>query len=702
MAKKYPKEKKLTVERSMDDFRLAHRSRTKLNEREHEDFLFALGEQWSEADKSKLEAAGLKPITDNRIAPNIHLITGLERQNRTDFKAFPEGQEDGVKAEVASRLFRDSLKKSEFKYKSSDQFKEGVTCGESHLEFYLDYEENILNGAPKWSKCDGSMLVPDPTFREYDFSDARYVYRVKLAVSREDLIALFPEKRKLIEVSSGGTINMDLRGEGETHRQPRDYPVKGGQAAGDVFDERDDVTFDLLERYYKKKVARFFIADRQTGKLSQAESEEAADGFLAQYIQGIEADREAHEQLVRSGHDQFMATLSPEEAAQPMEIHLDAMNQAGLLPPPPPEQDPDRFFVVKRMVSEMWYLAHTPGIEPPLADEIAWFFPKWKNYPFVPYFARFSTAPLKGDERHLLIQGLVHGVKGVQEKHNKAEMLMLRHLNSSANSGWLSEENAWVDAEEVERLGAAPAVNLEYKQGHAKPERIIPVPISQAHAQIALDSAESIKAQLGINSDLLASQEGPQGDSGRAIALRQKQGLLMIQELFDNLTRSRQIAGRMLLSQFGSIYDLETALKVCGEAFLQKNFPPPMILDPENPGEQIPMTDPQTGKPMEYDKDMAEVTVGEVLSGHLEKYDVSVGESAASEAQQLAESMEIKEMATTYPGVVPPEILIRYSQIPESAKSELVSVFQQAQAAAQAASEGKTGGKSDKEEKKNG
>lgn len=116
----------------------------------------------------------------------------------------------------------------------------------------------------------------------------------------------------------------------------------------------------------------------------------------------------------------------------------------------------------------------------PLANERAWFYPKWKSYPFIPYYARFSTAPLTGEDRHLLVQGIVHGVKDAQERHNKASTLMLRHLNTSSNSGWLTEEDAWVDRAQVQNFGSAPGVNLEYKQGRQKPERIYPTPLSQA------------------------------------------------------------------------------------------------------------------------------------------------------------------------------------------------------------------------------
>jgi hypothetical protein len=674
---KKKKDDNLTPARSMEDFKLAWESKRALVKREKEDFLFALGEQWSAEDKSKLDAVGIRPFTDNRIQPNIFLLTGLERQNRTDFKAFPIGEEDGLKAEIASALFKDAITKSGFGFKSSEQFKDGITCGESHLEPYLDYTESIINGKLCWRKIDGDSLFPDPASREYDFSDAKYVYKISLDMSRDDLISLYPEKAKLLEASEGGKVGLRSMMETEKKDQKRGYRKSDNQTQDEP---SKDATFDLVERYYKKWVKKTLIGDKQTGEIKEAEDREKADASVAEYVNSIAQNQAMFDQVLQR-EMMNLAAARPDLIGAPMEAQLMAMQEAGVqLPPPPPEQDPERFFVFERTKPEIWVYAHTPGINEPLADERAWFFPKWKQYPFVPYFARFSTAPLSGDDRHLLIQGIVHGVKGAQEKHNKSEMLTLRHLNSSANSGWLSEEGVWIDPEMVKKFGTSPGVNLEYKKGAQKPERITPGPLSQGHAQISAESAQAIKEQLGINADLLATQQGG-ADSGRAIALRQKQGLLMVQEPFDNLSRSRQIAGRIVLSQMGEMYDTETAKKVLGMAFLRKNFPVVMLQNPDDPQAQPKAMPDEFGKPMEYDKDLAELAIAEVLSGTLADYDVSVGEAVSSETQRLSAALDIKELAASMPGRIPPTVMIRHSQIPESAKAEILQALEQQQAA---------------------
>lgn len=656
--------KKLTLESSLSDFKRAYSSKKKLIDRQREDFLFRLGKQWPEDKEKKLIEMGVNPVVDNRIQPSIFLLTGLERQNRSDFKAFPQGEEDSLKAEIASILFKDSIKNSDFQYKSSESFEDGITCGESELELYLDNTVNILNGKPCWKKIDACMVFPEPGYKEYDFSDARYLYKLTTDLSQEDLISLFPEKRSAIEKSEGSTLDLkSIVGTSEIHTQRKDYSRHSSSQENLKVKE---ARFDLLERYYKKWVEKIFIGDKKTGEIKEVEAKENAEDFITSYQEDIKFEQEQYENVKKE------AELS------------------GTLPPQLPQRDPGRFVLIKRNVPEMWYYAHSPGVEGELANERAWFYPRWKKYPIIPYYAHFSTAPIEGDDRHLLVQGLVHGVKGVQQKHNSSETIKLMHLNSAQNSGWLSEENSWLDPNAVRDFGSTPGANLEYKLGKPKPERIFPMPLSQGHTQIAQESADAIKEILGINADLLAAQDGGQA-SGRAIALRQRQGLLMVQKLFDNLSRTKQICGRFLLSQLGEIYDTETAKKILGEAFLIKNFPPPMEFVPD-PATGNPQIDPMTGQPvqepmkdqdgnpMQYDKEMAELVIAEVLAGDLEQYDVSVGEAVASETIKLANAAELQELAAKMPGLVPPDILIEESQLPQSVKTRIVNAVKQAQA----------------------
>lgn len=654
----------------MGDFKKAYAAKRKLIEREKDDFLFALGKQWSDEDMADYRKRKIKPVTDNRIQPNLFLLTGLERQNRSEFKAFPEGQEDSLKAEIASALFKHAVKTSDFLYKTSEQFKDGTTCGESHLELYLDNTYDIINGKPVWRKADGDCIFPEPGFREYDFSDARYVYKLTKDLSADDLISLYPDKQSLIEKSTLVKINFEVLAQG-THLQKRDYPTTGG----DTPVEMKEDCGDLLERFYKKFVTKHFIGDKATGTITEAEDADKAKTFIQSYLDEIKQNDAAYQSDVQLYQQQLFHSQIDPSVPKPIE------------PIQPPAHDPQRFIHFQRYVPEIWVYAHVGGIDEPLVDEVAWFYPLWKKYPFIPFYARFSTAPISGDDAHLLVQGIVCPVKNAQEIHNKAATLELLHLNTSTNSGWLSEEDVWVDPKMVKDFGATPGVNLEYKKDRPQPTRIFPQPLSTAHEQISDSAAESIKAQLGINADLLAAEQGG-AQSGRAIALRQRQGLLMVQELFDNLSRTRTIAGKMLLSQMGKMYDTETAKKVLGEAFIMDNFGKPQLAPQINPltGQQVmaPVAGPDGQPIMQVDEQEVDQMLTEILSGELGTYDVAVGESVSSETMKMANNADLKDFATSYPGLLPPDLLIEESMLPQSTKTKVISSIKQAQAAAAA------------------
>lgn len=659
--------KKLTNESSLKDFHKAFQAKRKLIEREKDDFLFALGKQWTDEDLADYDKRHIKPVTDNRIQPNIFLLTGLERQNRSEFKAYPEGQEDSLKAEIASSLFKHCVKTSDFLYKTSEQFKDGTTCGESHLELYLDNTYDLINGKPVWRKADGNCVFPEPGFREYDYSDARYVYKLTKDLSVDDLISLYPDKKKLIENSNPSKLNYGTDASG-LHVQQKDYATKG---TGSGQNEEDSELCDLLERFYKKFVEKHYIADKANGTIVEAEDKQKADSFMQSYQDEIVQNQQAYQNDVQLYNSQLQMS------------QIDPNTPVPMAPIEPPAHDPNRFVHYTRYIPEIWLYAQVPGIDQPLANERAWFYPAWKRYPFVPFYARFSTAPITGDDAHLLVQGIVCSSKNGQEIHNKARTLELLHLNTSTNSGWDIEEDQLVDPKALKDFGATPGFVIERKKGTPPLNRLFPNPLSQGHAQISEQAAESIKATLGINADLLAAEQGG-AQSGRAIALRQRQGLLMVQELFDNLSRSRTIAGKFLLSQMGKMYDTETAKKVLGEAFMMQNFGVPRMTQQQDPmtGQvlEVPMMG-QDGQPvMEIDLQAADQSIGEVLAGDLEAYDVAVGESVSSETMRMANNADLKDMATSYPGLIPPDLLIEESMLPQSTKTKLLNAIKQAQA----------------------
>lgn len=627
-------EEKLTVQRALADFADAYEAKKQLIEEQRNDHLFALGKQWEDKDVRELEKKGVKAITDNRIRPNIFLLTGLERQNRTDFRAYPEGEEDTLSAQIATNLLKNVMKQSDGEFKFSEMFENGITCGEDYIELWLDSTYNLINPRPRWRGINFDCIFPERGWKEYDFSDASYVYKISKGIKKGDLISLFPEQKKKIEEISSGLIESEsLTGGPSVHYQGSDYPKES--RSGVIDEERKKDSFDLLERYYKKWVERVFVLDAVEGDVIEStpvdkDDKRTAEEIASDFIRGAVAANPNNE---------------------------------------------TRFRIIKRTVPEIWYFALTGGLNDPLADERAWFYPKWKTWPFIPYLAHWTNITLDRSDYHLTVQGIVRGSKDAQIEHNKRKTQYLRHLDTSANSGWLTPTGSWVDRKKVEEFGSAPGINLEYKPELGKPERIFPTPLSQGHVFSSQESAESIKAQTGINADLLAVQDGGQA-SGRAIALRQRQGVVNVQKLFDNLSRTKKIAAKFIISQLSEIYDKQSVRRVLGDAFLRKNFSRQELNELTGQVEVVFDEKSQSQIDRAIDQVLNDINLG--------KYDVSVGESVMSETMRLSQFSELKEFATAFQGLISPEIIISESNLPPSVKQRILSDFERNRAAAQA------------------
>lgn len=620
-------------------FRRAYQNKKDLLTEMEQDFEFYLGWQWDEESVKKLEERGVKPLTINKIHPIIQLILGIESQNRTDPHVYPEGAEDGILADIATRLIKNMYKRSQVNYKVSEMFEDGLACGEGWLEPFLEYTNSLHLGELRWKKTNAWNVLVDPSSIEYDLSDAEYVDKVTYDLSADQLRQLFPDKEKEIEdLSSGkkGAGKLTLE-EGSTEKdsfgaeiQRREYDADDDEDVSDS--DTYEPTFDLLEHYYKKYVEKYFVLDFKRGDYRLVEDKAKADAFV----------NKATEQ-------------------------------------DPPDQKSAK--VIRRYIPEMWVCSTVGQSNSLFYEGPAWSYPNWKLYCLIPFWCYRSTIPLKKMVRHLRIQGITRGIKDLNFELNKRRTQELLHLNSSANSGWLSEKGAWVDKERVKKFGASPGATLEYKQGTAKPERIFPMPLSQGHAQLSQQAAEDLKSSSGINADLLA-QEGGQ-DSGRAIYLRQKQGLVQIQIIFDHLNRTKNILAKFHLSQLGEMYDVEESMRVLGDAFIQQNFSEP-VLTPPDPitGVQMPQIDPRTGQvATQVNVQKAQQTINKVLSdAELGKFDVEVGQAVSSETVKYANYLMLTEMSQS--GIpVPPEVIIDESTLPEASKQKIKEAFMRQQQA---------------------
>lgn len=641
-------------ERIARDLRRARKVKGDWIKAAEEDFEFFVGKQWRTEDKDVLEKAGVPALTINKIQPNIFLASGFQRQNRSDWVAYPEGDEDGLEAEIVTKLLKNAVKTGDGEYIVSEQFEDGIICGEGWIEPYIDYNEDLINGDLFLVKDNPFMIFVDPDSVKYDLSDAEFVIKISPKLSRDQVVKLFPDKEELIDSVDKATVEYSI-GSTSDMQQTIDYPMVGQEdkAEGNGEMEVDEKAYDLVEYYYKKYVSKYVVADKSVGSLKEAKSKEEADNYVNQVNQA------AYEQA--------------------------QLTQPGIA------LDPQQFVVakvLKRQVTEIWVCAM---LGKTVIDEyISPFYPRWKSYPFFPYFAHRITTPLP-KAREYMTQGIVRSLKDPQRELNKRRSQELRILNSTANSGWLAEEGAWKEKSVVEKYGSTPGVTLEYKANKPKPERITPAPLSQGHAQLAAENTQDMKEISGINADLLAMQDKGSDASGRAIHLRQQQGILMLQRILDNFSRTQKMIGKFILSQLGELYTVESAMRVMGDSWIKDNFSVPVLQPSPVDGKPTPILDGAGKMQMQVDMKTAQNVFQLVLNGVDEgKYNIKIDEVNSSPTVKLANYSMLLDLVSK--GVpVPPDVLVDESQIGEGTKSKIKKAIASAMSAQNAIPAAKTG-----------
>jgi len=627
----------------MDDYDLAKNYKQDWIEQAKSDYRFVVGDQWDEKDKGVLTKAGKPALTLNKIQPLIFLISGTQRQNRSDFKAFPIGEEDSIKADAVTFLLKDMVRYCDGEYKLSEAFEDGIICGEGWIEPYIDYSDDLINGNLKFRKRMPVNVFRDPASKEYDNSDAKFLIVETPNISLDQLIELFPDKEEDLKElpintkpsTSGGKIN----------EYDRDYPRVGEYRKNESLSKEyaEQLPYQMIEYHHYEYRSVFLLANPHNQQLpvQKFNSKKEAD---AAYAEAIEVLGEGNEESVK---------------------------------------------IVKRYIPVPRVKIVVNEIE--IDDFESPFYPRYKKIPVFSFYAHWLQAPI--DKHELLTQGIVNSLKDPQTEINKRRSQELHHLNSSTNSGWLSRKRGGiVNKGQVEKYGASSGFILEYEK--EKPERIFPMPLSTGHEQLAQLANADIKEISGINTDLLA-QNDKASSSGRAIHLRQQQGIMMIQRILDNFSRTKREMGRFLISQIGEVYDMKKAKRAIGESWIRTHFEKPVLQPRKNPADGSVMMNQQTGKPdvvpvmgedgkmeMEMDTEGLDAFFQMVLNdASMDRYDVVVGEVATSETIKMSNYTMLNDLMKS--GIpIPPDVIVQESMLNEQTKQKISKSIAAAQQAA--------------------
>ena len=269
----------------------------------------------------------------------------------------------------------------------------------------------------------------------------------------------------------------------------------------------------------------------------------------------------------------------------------------------------------------------------------------YEHFTVVPYFAYFRRGKTRG---------MVDNAIGPQEVLNKAVSQFVHILNSSANGGWMVEENSLtnMDTDQLEDVGAQTGLVIEFKKGATPPQKIQPNQVPTGIDRV-IDRADKALKDVTVPD----AMRGNQGAEVSGIAIQSKQ-FASQQQLavpLDNLAYTRHLLATRLTKLIQRYYDSYRVFRITEMD--------PISGKPKDEVLEINKFDQASGS---YIND---VTVG--------TYDVVISEQPMQVTFENSQFQQVMEMRNA--GVrVPDATVIRYSNLAD--KPEILEAMESSQA----------------------
>lgn len=252
----------------------------------------------------------------------------------------------------------------------------------------------------------------------------------------------------------------------------------------------------------------------------------------------------------------------------------------------------------------------------------------YNHFTVVPYFPHF---------RYGKTVGIVENLISPQEILNKASSQELHVINTTANSGWVVEENSLVNMtiQELEARGAQTGLVIEHRKGSEPPTKIQPNQVPSGLDRITYKAEEHIKSISNVSDSMQGFDR--EDVAAKAIAYKQQRGSVNLSKVLDNLERTDYILARNVLDMVQTFYTDQRIINITHDDFTRDT-------------EQIVINqqDPVTG---EITNDL---TLGE--------YDIVITSSpyrASLEDSQFEQARALKELGVP----IPDEVLIENSRL---------------------------------------
>lgn len=465
-------------------------------------FQFYYGNQWTADERAKPEAEGRPTLTYNHILPIINVLSGFERQNRQDIKVFPRKGGTTQAAAILTELAKHTIDICNGDWEQSMAFFDGIIGAKGWLSLDVDYQNDPLNGDLVAQRESPFNMFEDPLCNTYDLNkSARFVYK-KFKWDKDTLILNFPKKESDIKHNMGLGDNT---GEGGNSPDDDNYGKGLNPSQSNAPEDKSPPnSFVVREVYWKSWEWRKIIYNVQT----------------------------LEKQIISDRKMGLAATIAKDFT------------------------DPRTGKPVYKIIDRLIPILHkTTYVGSLILEDIE---DPFEGISLFPYF-RFCPYWVDG-----YIFGVVDNLKDPQRGHNKNISQSLHHVNTSANSGFITEEGV-VDINELKKFGSTPGHVIVKKVKGGYLERMTPVPLSP-HVRLADQDSQEMKEISGVNADLQGAND--KQEPGIVLQLRQRQGLVANEIIFDNYRYTQKIFSSAIIEYIrkSNIYSEEEIKSVVDES----------------------------------------------------------------------------------------------------------------------------------------
>lgn len=300
------------------------------------------------------------------------------------------------------------------------------------------------------------------------------------------------------------------------------------------------------------------------------------------------------------------------------------------------ELEAQGWFLTKRMMRRVKWQVST---------EMVTLFNDYSPFPFlsvVPYFPFF---------RRGMTRGIVDNGVGPQEALNKLLAQYIHIINTTANSGWMVEENSLtnMDTDDLEDVGAKTGLVVEFRQGSTPPSKIQPNRVPEGVDRMIERSVQAVR-----DATVPESMRGMgKDDVGLVVQSKQFAAQQQLAVPLDNLARTRNILGKRIDWVITNFYDSQRIYRITEQ-------------------------DPTTGKPyteeIQINQPSQNGYLNDMTAGEYDVVITSQPMQVTFDNSQFNQVIEMRDKGIN----IPDAFVLRYSNL--SDKEEIIQALGEQQA----------------------